>query len=385
MLSRPSFVLLFAVLLFAAAMGPALSPTQGADPLSGSDAGHVADIASFVLSPSQWERIDTSVDLALEFLATQQRRDGSFNTLDTGQPGVTSLCVLAFLSRGHVPGEGPYGERLNRAIDYVLSKQRSDGLLFNLPIGPWYYGTATHTGIYNHAIAGLMLAEVYGMGDAERQERIRAGVSQAVAFTLGHQSRFNRNRQEQGGWRYLKLSDHRSDADLSITAWQLLFLRSAKNAEFEVPQKAINEAMGYVERCFDPRRGTFVYCIVSGRLATPAMAGAGIVSLSMGGRHESASARRAAEWMQRLPFDRYRAVERYHYSAYYCSQAAFQLGGDDWARFYPPLMNALVENQESDGSWQREARESVYGNAYSTALAVLALTPPYQILPIYQR
>ncbi len=382
MLPRPCCLLLFAATSFGVATGPVLSPARGAGPRA---PGQTEDASALVLTASQWERIDTSVDLALEYLATQQRRDGSFNTLATGQPGVTSLCVLAFLARGHVPGEGPYGKRLNRAIDFVLSKQRSDGLLFDLQVGPWSYGSAAHTGIYNHAIAGLMLSEVYGMGDAARQERIRAGVSQAVAFTLGHQSRFHRNRQEQGGWRYLKLADQRSDADLSITAWQLLFLRSAKNAEFEVPQKAINEAMGYVERCFDPRRGTFMYCIVSGRLATPAMAGAGIVSLSMGGQHESASAHRAAQWMQRLPFDRYRGVDRYHYAAYYCSQAAFQLGGDEWARFYPPLMSALVENQDPDGSWQREARESGYGNTYSTALAVLALAPPYQILPIYQR
>ena len=89
--------------------------------------------------------------------------------------------------------------------------------------------------------------------------------------------------------------------------------------------------------------------------------------------------------MGRKRFDRYPAVDRYHYSAYYCSQAVFQLGNEYWSKFYPPLMNALIDNQQPDGSWDRERRESQYGNTYSTALAVLALTPPYQILPIYQR
>ncbi|MGD9853721.1 MAG: prenyltransferase/squalene oxidase repeat-containing protein [Planctomycetaceae bacterium] len=358
---------------------------RGAEPASDAPSSRTGPVSQAVLTSEQWRKLDGTVDRALEYLTTQQGRDGSFNTIDTGQPGVTALCVLAFLSRGHVPGEGPYGEPLNRAIDFVLSTQQSDGLLFNLPVGPWSYGSPAHTGIYNHAIAGLMLAEVYGMADAEREARIRPAVEKAVEFTLGHQSRFRRNAVEQGGWRYLKLSDHRSDADLSITSWQLLFLRSAKNAEFVVPQTAINEAMGYVERCFDARQGTFMYCIVSGRQTTPAMAGAGIVSLSMGGRHDSDSALRAAQWMQRLPFASYGRIDRYHYSAYYCSQAAFQLGGEHWARFYPPLMEALVQNQNRDGSWEREARESQYGSAYSTALSVLALTPPYQILPIYQR
>lgn len=337
------------------------------------------------LSPQQWRQVDGSVDRALQFLITQQRADGSFQTVVTGQPGITSLCVLAFLSRGHLPGEGPYGDAINRAIDYVLAQQQSNGLLFGLPVGSWTYGSPAHTGIYNHAIAGLMLAEVYGMCGAERQDQIRVAVNKGLEFTLGHQSKFHRHRQELGGWRYLKLSDQRSDADLSITSWQLLFLRSAKNAEFDVPHSVMNEAMGYVERCFDPSRGTFLYCMYVGRQATPAMAGAGIVSLSMGGQHESDSAQQTAQWMKRQPFGSYQRVDRYHYSAYYCSQAAFQLGGQYWAEFYPPLMTALVENQRRDGSWDREAREREYGNAYSTALAVLALTPPYQILPIYQR
>ncbi|MBX3437758.1 MAG: terpene cyclase/mutase family protein [Planctomycetaceae bacterium] len=357
---------------------------RGAEPVSSRSADS-RSIASATLTEIQWRQLDNSVDQALAYLITQQNRDGSFQTIETGQPGITSLCVLAFLSRGNVPGEGPYGDALNRAIDFVLNQQRNDGLLFGMPVGGWSHSNPAHTGIYNHAIAGLMLAEVYGMADPEREERIRIAVEQAVQFTLKHQSRFNRNAVEQGGWRYLKLADQRSDADLSITSWQLLFLRSARNAEFEVPERAIAEALSYVERCFDPRRGTFVYCIVSGRQVTPAMAGAGIVSLSMGGRHDSPPALRAAQWMEQLPFRSYGRVERYHYSAYYCSQAAFQLGGEHWARFYPPLMEALIQNQNRDGSWQREAQESQYGATYSTSLAVLALTPPYQILPIYQR
>jgi len=29
--------------------------------------------------------------------------------------------------------------------------------------------------------------------------------------------------------------------------------------------------------------------------------------------------------------------------------------------------------------------EAMFGNVYSSALAILSLTPPYQLLPIYQR
>lgn len=65
----------------------------------------------------------------------------------------------------------------------------------------------------------------------------------------------------------------------------------------------------------------------------------------------------------------------------------FQLGGDHWSNFYPPLLDVLAKNQRSDGSWDHELGSDTtrYGNAYSSALAILALTPPYQILPIFQR
>ena len=59
-----------------------------------------------VLTSQEWERVDESVDRALAWLASQQQRDGSFPTLPHGQPAVTSLCVLAFMAHGHLPGEG---------------------------------------------------------------------------------------------------------------------------------------------------------------------------------------------------------------------------------------------------------------------------------------
>ncbi|MCA9028783.1 MAG: terpene cyclase/mutase family protein [Planctomycetaceae bacterium] len=341
--------------------------------------------SEYSLTTLQWEKLDGSIDRALEYLATQQDRDGSFRTIDVGQPGVTSLCLLAFLSAGHVPDEGPYGKTISRAIDFVLSKQREDGLLFDMPIGAFRLNNPAHTGIYNHAIAGLMLSEVYGMGQGDQQERIRESVIKACQFTFTRQGFYKRHPEEQGGWRYLNLYRQQSDADLSITSWQLLFLRSARNAEFDIPEKVINDAMEYVEGCYDPRRGSFMYCIVAGRDTTPAMCGAGIVSLSMGGRHDSPEAQNAGEWMMRQRFGSYQGVDRYHYSAYYCSQAAFQLGSEYWSKFYPPLMNALVDHQRPDGSWDLEHQEAIYGNVYSTSLSILALTPPYQILPIYQR
>jgi len=81
-----------------------------------------------VLPPAKWQRVESSVDRALSWLASQETSSGAFPTYPSGQPAVTSLCTMAFLSRGHQPGVGAYGQGITKAIDFVLSCQRSDGL-----------------------------------------------------------------------------------------------------------------------------------------------------------------------------------------------------------------------------------------------------------------
>src|SRR5687767_6007432 len=61
------------------------------------------DTPTEVLSAEQQERVDESVERALEWMVTQQQDDGSFLTLQRGQPGVTCLCVMAFMAHGHLP------------------------------------------------------------------------------------------------------------------------------------------------------------------------------------------------------------------------------------------------------------------------------------------
>src|SRR5438552_3242411 len=90
------------------------------------------------LPPGKWREVEAAVDRGLAFLAWHQAADGSFATIRSGQPGVTSLSVMAFLSRGHQPGVRPYGDQLNRAIDFVLASQMPDGLLCSEPPGAYW-------------------------------------------------------------------------------------------------------------------------------------------------------------------------------------------------------------------------------------------------------
>lgn len=349
------------------------------------------DRARALLSPGEWQRLDASVDAGLAFLASQQRPDGSFATRDLGQPGITSLCVMAFLSRGHIPHDGVYGPTIDRAIEYVLRSQQPDGLLFAFPLeGRTWQDNRHKTGAYNHAIAGVMLAEVYGMTRGESSPAIGAAIRQALEFSLAQQRYRKAAPDNEGGWRYLTYADG-TDSDLSITAWEVMFLRSARNAEFEIPVDSIRAAMDYVRRTYVPENGTFAYGTGGMRQQqTRAMAGSGILLLALGGEHDSEMARTAGQWILDHQFVRYQQVvypaEHYHYGAYYCSQAMFQLGGEYWERFFPPFMRLHIDSQRPDGSWPQEInRDGEYGTVFTTAIMVLSLTPVYQLLPIYQR
>ncbi len=298
---------------------------------------------------------------------------------------------MAFLSRGYQPGAGPYGEQLNRAIDYVISCQQVDGLLCKDVPGPTFQSRqASQTATYNHGIAGLMLGEVYGQVTGQRARNVKQTIERALVFTRTLQLR-DKQPQDVGGWRYIRLAETDVDSDLSVTAWQLMFMRSARNAEFPVPEEYVDGAMTYVERCFDPAIGRFNYTLhgQSANNASRGMAGAGIVALSMGGKHETAMAKAAGDWLLANPYSSYGQTigtfDKYIYSTFYCSQAAAQLGGRYWEGIFPPLVNTLLGAQSRDGSWHAETDLAMFGDELTTAFAVLSLTTPYQYLPVYQR
>jgi hypothetical protein len=348
-----------------------------------------------VLNAQDWKQLDRTVDRGLGFLSKRQQPDGSFEAPPTGQPGISSLCLLAFVSRGHLPGQGPYGKQINRGVDFLLSCQRGSGLFSQVEPRPTDISlhSAAHCGLYNHAVTGLTLCEIFGMADAGQQERMRTAIERAITLSQKWQPRYKLpGARDAGGWRYLSRSRY-DNSDISATSWQLMFLRSAKNAGFDVPQQTVDDATAFVRRCFDPTRQTFSYRLGSqgtdGSIRR-GIAGGGIMSLSMAGKHDTEIARRAGAWVLAHPFDKYNHVlhnkDRFHYGAFYCSVGMFQLGGEYWSKFYPTLMQTLVKHQRQDGSWDREpARDRYFGNTYTTALATLALTPPYHLLPIYQR
>jgi hypothetical protein len=316
-------------------------------------------------------RTDAAIKRGLDYLKASQKADGSWEAQSFGKAtSVTSLAVLAFLACGHEPGgPGPYGESVLKGIEYVVTNQKPDGLLVT---------NTSHGPLYCHGISTLMLAEVLGITrDPGLEDRCRAALGRAVELILKAQA-VPKDQNNAGGWRYQPNSH---DSDLSVTGWQLIALRAAKDSGCAVPSAAIDNAVAYVKRCA-VKNGGFAY--QPGQAPNNPRTGTGILALEICGEHQTPEALAGAKYLAEHP-PRW-SSEYFFYEVYYAPQALFQVGDEFFRVYYPKLVDVLFQHQEKDGSWlSGDGNDRSAGRVYCTAMAVLALAVEYRYLPIYQR
>ncbi|TWT60079.1 prenyltransferase/squalene oxidase repeat-containing protein [Rubinisphaera italica] len=314
--------------------------------------------------------VDVAIENALEYLSKRQLPNGAWQIDNIGESTAsTSLAVMAFLAGGHVPGEGPYGDQIDKGIRWVLDHQEANGMLIH---------KTSHGPMYSHGISTLMLAEVVGMLGVEDAARARRALERAIRLILEAQA-VPKSERQRGGWRYQPSS---RDSDLSVTGWQLLALRAAKDIGCDVPAESIDLAVEYVKMCATRDQKGFGYQPGGGPTAT--RTGTGILCMEVCGVHESPEAVGGAEYIIKDPLD-YRD-SYFFYGVYYCSVGMFKIGGKYWEQTRRDLFSLLLEKQDADGSWSSEnASERRVGQVYSTSLSVLALAIEYRYLPIYQR
>ena len=321
--------------------------------------------------------VDEAVDKALAYLAKTQHAEGYWpSAYAKGNTAPTGLAVMAFLAKGYTPGCGPYGETINKGIDFVLASRQPNGALS--PDGL----------MYAHAISTLMLSEASGMVDAERQKRIDAALSSAVKWILTAQQ-VKKAPINQGGWRYAFTSP---DSDLSCSGWALLSLRSARNNGAQVPKEAIDQAVKFVLNCrqavpagTNPGPAGVGFGYTPPGNGTYAMTGVGVLSLELCGKHHAPESLAGGDFLLANPVTTF-GGGNFYYGLYYVSQAMWQLGGKYWEGYAPRMYEMMLQHQAANGSWPAGiAGEGTAGPAFSTAMGVLAVSVSYCQLPIYQR
>jgi hypothetical protein len=317
------------------------------------------------IDPAVLAEVMETVDQSLAYLAAHQRDDGAWD----GNNAPNALAMLAFMGRGHVPGRGKYREVLEKAKRFAMATQNDAGLF--VP------ERAAGSGpMYQHALATLALAEMYGMDpDDELEMALRKAVQLIV-----------RSQSHNGGWRY---HPRPGDADLSVTVMQIVALRAANNAAIPVPEQTIEDAVDYVQACA-AAGGGFGY---NGPGRNPQMSAAGVVSLQLLGRYDDPRIEPTLDLLSRVPAEwgNSGGINYYYYFHYYAIQANYQAGGEYWENWHPRMRRLLIDHQRADGSWSvprgTSEGENVVGanRVYYTSMATLILEIYMHYLPAYQR
>lgn len=293
---------------------------------------------------------ESAIDKGLAFLAKSQRGDGAYGGQHSA--AVTGLGLMAFMVKGHMPGEGRYGQSMDRALSHLIARSNAGG---------GYIGS----NMYEHALATLALSEAWGM--SERPD-IRDALKKAVEVIL-------RAQHSSGGWRYQPVP---LEHDVSVTVMQVVALASAQEAGIMVPAETIDKAMTYIKKC-QKSDGGFSYQYSGGSSAF-ARSAASVLGLMLGGERDWPGVERGLAYITRHGDGEIKGGRHYYYGQYYAVQAMYQAGDDFYLNWYPRIHDRLVSVQRGDGSWRGEISEQ-----YATAMSILILGVPYRFLPIYQR
>jgi hypothetical protein len=311
----------------------------------------------FVTPPTQ-----QAIDRGLAWLALRQQDNGSWGGrgMYHQNAAVTALAGMAFLSAGHVPGQGQYGVNVERAAEFLMENTSPAGFI-HAP------ETQIHGPMYEHGFATLFLAEVYGMSPSDK---LRDKLKAAVDLIVSCQNR-------EGGWRY---QAQRRDADVSVTVCQIMALRAARNAGIAVPKETVDDCIEYVKKCQNSDGG-FRYQLTQFSPSAFARSAAGLVALYSAGIYEGREVEKALRFLSSQREQVFRAEQYYFYGHYYAVQAMWHAGDRYWRRWYPAIRDELNSLQLADGSWNDVQVCPEYG----TAMACIILQMPNNYLPIFQR
>jgi hypothetical protein len=359
------------------------------------------------------------------------KRDYAGREADTG---ISALVTLSFLGAGYTHESGRYAINVDRALDWLISQQASNGSLA---------GKAGHyAGMYCHAMATYALAEALGMqtqaalgpivdpnelasgtliantvskclllqqgfapfatGPASTLSittnaettafglrlvddiRLRAALLRAVNYTISQQD------PTSGGWRY----KFGQEGDVSMFGWQLMSLKSAAIAGVRIDPAVRDRMVRFLNSVRQGESGgLFGYrrsVTVKGQPTepvTPVMTAEALFCQQMLGYPRDSDA--SSEAVQYLLNNMPRLSELNLYYWYYGTLAMYQYGGQPWEDWNRVVRDTLIQEQRRDtelaGSWDPNGPWGRYGGRlYSTAIATLTLEVYYRLLPLYR-
>lgn len=350
----------------------AVSSVRGSSPLRSVSCALLAIVLCFSVPAPAWARIEDPatkrvVDRGLDWLAKTQSRVGHWSANDSRYPAaMTAMAGLALLCEGSTTTQGKYAPNIRRAVDYLVSRSRPNGLIGDPARDDRY--------TYGHGFSMLFLSQVLGEEeDAARRDTLIDVLTRAVEFTAFAQT-------EAGGWGYVSAKDGHGFDEGSTTITQVQALRSCRNAGIPVPKEIVDKAIEYIRFCTLPDGG--VQYSSKGGGARPAITAAAVACLFNAGEYDDEYVPRLLDYCEKnLGNIANEGFGHWHYAHYYYSQVLYREGDNQWRDYLGKIQAKLVAEAGPDGAWS----QGYIGDVYTTSINLTILQLDNATLPIYQR
>jgi hypothetical protein len=313
----------------------------------------------------------------LKWLAKYQQPDGKWSfhhgfddpgSLDKCTTGATGLAVLSFLGAGHThkSEQSHYRLVVDKGLKYLVSQLKRQGTL-----GDLRGKVVSNEGMYAHAIATLAICEAYSQ---TRDSDLKNAAQWAVNFIVAAQD------PKGGGWRY----SPRQPGDTTVTGWQLMALKSARNGRLKFPEKTLVGASRFLDSVQVLGGSRYGY---DTRGEAPSMTAIGLLCrMYLGWTHENAALAGGIDFLSHIG-----PSQGDIYYDYYATQVLHHWGGSEWQKWNEVLRDRLIETQvkrgDAAGSWKPtgDRGAAAGGRLYQTCLSIMTLEVYYRYLPLYQK
>lgn len=348
---------------------------------------------------------EAAIQLGLKFLARYQLPDGSWSLtgFDTSEilhrnqfdsdTAATGLALLAFQGAGYNHREFKYATQIEKAIDWLVEHQSSDGGLY-VPSDPKSDAACR---LYSHGIATLAITEAYGM---TQDPNLKLPAQKAIDFILEAQD------ARHGGWRYYSDAANRS-SDTSVSGWMMMALQSGRLAGLNVDDHGFDSIDDWLDAAADPENESLYRynpfgvdaqgaSRLQGRRPTASMTAVGLLMRIYSGWDRSDPRLLAgADYLlnTKLPADTTPQLRDTYYW-YYATQVLKHIDGPRWERWNNRLRPLLIRSQEKSGdlagSWHPyrpvpDRWGKFGGRIYVTTMNLLSLEVRHRMLPLYKQ
>ena len=334
------------------------------------------------------QKTEDAVMRALRWLKMKQDADGSWGG---NRIAMTGLAILTFLAHGETPDSDKspeFAQTVQKAIDYLISKQKEDGRF-----------TGKDGNDYSHPIATYALSEAYGM---TMNPNVKAVAEKALVPII-------KGQHPTGGWTYNMDPNAGEDGkyrdDTSYMGWCAQALKAAKLAK--IPATGLENATKQAVRGFKANAGPSGGFSYTGPGAD-GMTAVGTLCMQLLGAADAREVKLSLEMMKAWKPNfgekepnvsgHCTACPQYYY--YYATQCKFHADGgkgSNWDKWNNEMKTVYVteqkiqkaavkdhEGKDQDVGWWENKDNHTDRPVMDTCLAALQLMVYYRYLPTTQ-